>query len=95
MPDEGVAPSPDLVERLVDELADEPEFLPVQLEPGHPYAVSTITAPIFDPAGTVCLGLTLLGFGPGVDGERVDEIGRHLRRTADVVSEALAHGVVA
>ncbi len=88
-PDDGVAPSVAAVEQLVDELADEPEFLPLRFEPGRSYAVSTLNAPVFDQVGGVCLGLTLLGFGPTLDAERIAETGRHLRRAADAVTHAL------
>ena len=60
--------------------------------PVAPYAVSTLNAPVFDPTGGVCLGLTLLGFGPSLDAERLAETGRDLRRAADTVTKALAAG---
>ena len=88
--DDGVAPSVAAVEQLVDELADEPEFLPLRFEPGRSYAVSTLNAPVFDDTGGVCLGLTLLGFGPTLDADHLAETGRQLRRAADTVTQALA-----
>jgi DNA-binding IclR family transcriptional regulator len=92
VPDDGVAPTVAAVEQLVDELADEPEFLPLRFEPGRAYAVSTLNAPVFDRTGGVCLGLTLLGFGSSLDAERLAETGRDLRRAADTVTKALAAG---
>jgi DNA-binding IclR family transcriptional regulator len=85
----GVAPPEDVVERLVDELADEPDFLPVTFDGTRIYAVSTLAAPVFDPTGGVCLGVALLGFGPPLRAAEIDETGRHLRRAADAISRSL------
>jgi DNA-binding IclR family transcriptional regulator len=88
-PELGVAPDRADVERLVDELADEPEFLATALAADRSYAVSTIAAPVFWPDGVVRLGVALLGFGPSITGDQIAETGRQLRAATDGIAADL------
>jgi DNA-binding IclR family transcriptional regulator len=50
-----------------------------EVAPGQRYDVSTITAPVFGPAGEVVVALTLLGLAPAVRGAEVIALGERLR----------------
>jgi DNA-binding IclR family transcriptional regulator len=84
--------APNAVERLVDEMVGDADFLPGSLEPDRIYPVSTIGAPVFDADGAVVLCLTLLGFAGPLTSTSIDAIGGRLRREADAISTALARG---
>lgn len=79
----------DAVDRLVDEMATEPDFLPGALEPDRIYPVSTIGAPVFDAAGQVCLCLSLLGFSSPLTASTIESIGARLRAASDDISRDL------
>lgn len=58
------------LDRLADELVTHEEFLAVELEPDHEYAVNVVNAPVFDHTGRVTLVLSLAGFArPRLGGE--------------------------
>jgi DNA-binding IclR family transcriptional regulator len=80
---------PDLVERLAQELAEREDFLPLELDTGREYAVSTINAPVFDHDGRVTLVLSLTGFADRLTGGAVESIGRRLASATAELSAAL------
>jgi len=87
------------IEEMVDLLAGElaamerfHDFLPLTLEPGGEYLVSSLGAPVFDRAGRVTLAVSLLGFPGLVAGAEIERIGRELSEaTAGVTRRSGGH----
>ena len=92
----GVGRAEGSIEEMVDLLAGElaamerfQDFLPLTLEPGGEYLVSSLGAPVFDRAGRVTLAVSLLGFPGLVTGAGIEQIGRELRdATAEVTRQS-------
>ena len=84
------------IEEMVDLLAGElaamerfQDFLPLTLEPGGEYVVSSLGAPVFDRAGRVTLAVSILGFPGPATGAEIERIGRELSdATAEVTRQS-------
>jgi DNA-binding IclR family transcriptional regulator len=63
------------------------EYQVAKLDPRRSYDVAMLAAPVFDAAGTAALALTLLGFEPGLDADRVAAYGERLRDAGLVVTK--------
>jgi len=79
-----------MLERLLDELSRDDYFL-IDIDPGLPYKVNTMGAPVFGPTGKVELGLFLVGFRGVLQGEEVIEVGERLGQAVRNVTKAI-HG---
>ncbi len=57
-----------------------------ELDPDKDYAVSSVTAPVFDANGQVAFALGLTGFARPVVGAEIERMGRRLRDACDRVT---------
>ena len=87
--------SGDSIEAMVDQLAGElaamerlDDFLPLALEPGDHYLVSSLSAPVFDRDGRVSLSLSLLGMPEPLSGTDIERIGCQLAEATGAVTRA-------
>jgi DNA-binding IclR family transcriptional regulator len=72
------------VDRLLNELSD--RFVAVNLGPGDVAEIANVTAPVFSSTGVVAMLITVAGFAAPLAGVAVAEVGKRLRRSADVIS---------
>ncbi|HEX4505464.1 MAG TPA: hypothetical protein VH722_07015, partial [Alphaproteobacteria bacterium] len=61
-----------------------------RIEPGQPYQLAYVAAPIFSKPGVIAFGLGLSGFISPVKGERVEAIGEKLRAACDRIGKFIA-----
>ena len=78
-----------VVDELVAALADQQDYLAVDVEPGRDYAVSAVNAPVFDHDGNVTLVIALTGFVTSLTGDDVMTIGGKLAATTSALTSAL------
>jgi DNA-binding IclR family transcriptional regulator len=79
---------PEVVEQLARLLP--PDVLPLDLASAHPYSVSAINAAVVDPAGTVVLIVSLMGFPGPLTGAEIGAAGSRLATATATVTTALA-----
>lgn len=75
---------------LLERLADEDEYLVVDVEPGRDYPVTAINTAVRDGSGATLLVLALTGFTVALAGADVAAIGERLVSAAQVVATAVA-----
>lgn len=76
---------------FIESMDDRPVLLLSSLDPGASYPLSSITAPVFGPGGTVAFVLVLVGFGGTHTGAQVAAIGERVRDAADRVAGFLGN----
>lgn len=77
------------LDRLADELAADEQFLAVDLERDHEYAVNVVNAPVFDHTGRITLLLSLTGFSGALAGREVIAAGAALVAATTRITDAL------
>ena len=85
----GAEPMRATLDRLVDVLAEQDEYLVVGIDPDRSYAVNALNAPVLGHDGTVNLVVSLTGFAGPLSGAEVESLGRRLVATTARLTAAL------
>lgn len=85
----GAQPMQATLDRLVDVLAEQEEYLVVDVDPERTYAVNALNAPVFDHDGRVSLVISLTGFAGPLAGRDVTSLGRRLVAATTELTAAL------
>jgi DNA-binding IclR family transcriptional regulator len=78
-----------LLEQFAKQIAVDRGYAPVELEPERLYGLGSVSTPVFDRDGDICLILALRGFDAEVTGTEARKIGERLVAGADGITAAI------